>query len=360
MFKILITKTREYIFIILTATIFLLTFTFESISEENIFIIDNVRVEGQLDVNFSRDRYINKAFLDSFQMLMSKILLSKDLTKLSNINIDHIKNLINSFQIKDESYQNDLYNAVFKIFYNDAKVKKLLVKENISYSEPKNISAVFFPVLFVNGKLLDFSENYFYKRWAAIEIENEIINFILPIEDLDDILKMEKMKNEIENFELEDLIEKYNTKNYAFVMMDYENNKLSLYLKTNFNNNKKSKNISYSVNNLNDENKLDSILKELKIKITDIWKSENIINLTSPLSINVEFKYDELKDLKKLKNTFYKISIIDKYSLEELNINHSFFKIYYFGNPKKLSTELLDFGYHLKNDQGKWELYEQE
>ena len=66
MFKYLIARTSNYIFIILIATIFsLITFS-KSFSEENVFIIDNVKVEGAIDVNFSRDKYINKAFLNSF------------------------------------------------------------------------------------------------------------------------------------------------------------------------------------------------------------------------------------------------------------------------------------------------------
>ena len=34
----------------------------------NVFIIDEVEVEGEVDLNFSRDKYINKAFSDSFQI----------------------------------------------------------------------------------------------------------------------------------------------------------------------------------------------------------------------------------------------------------------------------------------------------
>jgi len=43
--------------------------------------------------------------------------------------------------------------------------------------------------------------------------------------------------------------------------------------------------------------------------------------------------------------------------LEEFNINNSLFKIYYYGNPKKLKLELSKFGYQLKDDQGFWQLY---
>ena len=51
------------------------------------------------------------------------------------------------------------------------------------------------------------------------------------------------------------------------------------------------------------------------------------------------------------------MNIIENFSLEEFNINNSFFKIYYYGNPKKLKAELLKFGYKLLNNQGAWQLY---
>ena len=357
MSKNLITTLREYIFVILAVTIFSLISFSKSFSEENVFIIDNVKVQGAIDINFSRDKYINKAFLVSFEILMFRILLSKDLTKISNIKLDKIRNLIDSFQILEETYQKNEYKATFKIFYNDNKIKKLLIKKNISFSQPQNISAVFFPVLFVNDELQNFDENYFYNQWINVEIKNEPINFILPLDDLDDISKIKEMKNRIEEFNVGDLANKYNIKNYVFALLDYRNKQLNIYLKTNFDGNEMSKNISYKLSNIKDESKLHFILKDLKMQITDIWKKANIVNLLMPLSIRIKFQHINFLDLDKLENTFDKISIIDNYALEEFNINHAFFKIYYFGNPKRLRTELLKFGYQLIDEQGHWELY---
>jgi len=357
MYKYFRIKLREYIFIILTATIFSIAFFSKSFSKENVFVIDNVKVKGAINVNFSRDKYINKAFLNSFKILMSKILLSRDLNKINNIKLNKIKNLINSFQILEESYRNDEYKATFKIFYNDIKVIELLKQKNISFSQPKNISAIFFPILFVNEEIQDFYENFFYKQWTAVEINNELINFILPLEDLDDISKIKEMKNRIEELNVDNFVNKYDIKHYVFALIDYQDKKLNIYVKTNFNNNKISKNFLYEVENINDEPSLNYILKDLKLKVTDIWKEENLVNLLMPLSISLQYQHSNLEDLDKLRNIFYKISIIDSYTLEEFNINNSFFKIYYYGNPKKLRSELLKFGYQLKNDQGYWRLY---
>ena len=360
MFNYCINRFREYIFIILTATIFSAAFFSKSFSSENVFTVDNVEVKGNFDINFSRENYINKALSDSFKILMSKILLSEDLRKFNNIGLNDVKFLINSFQINDETYDGDTYRVNLKIFFDDIKVKKLLVEKNVSFSQPKNISAVFFPVFFIDDKLLNYDENYFYNNWQNVDIKNQLISFILPIEDLDDIAKLKEIKNNFDEYEIIDLVKKYNTENYVLLLMEYKNTKLNTYVKTNFDNNNLSKFISYYLKDANDDNRLNVILRELKLKINDIWKSENIVNLATPLIINAKFEYNKIKDLSNLKNILSKMNIIEKYSLEEFNINESFFKIYYYGNPKKLKTELLEFNYHLKNEQGYWEIYKNE
>ena len=290
-------------------------------------------------------------------MLTKKILLRRDLEKVSKINLSKIKKLIKSFQILEESYSKNEYKINIKIFYNESKIKQFLRQENISFSQPENVSAVFFPILYINNEVQTLNENFFYRNWVDAKIENELINFILPLEDLDDISKINKMKNNLEDIKIDTLVNKYNTKNYIFLLMNYEEEILNIYLKTNFNDNQINKNILYKIDNMEDELALNSALIDLKIIITDLWKEENLVNLLLPLAVRVKFEHKNLRDLDKIRKTFNKISIIDSYTFEDFNINNSFFKIYYFGNPKKLKSELFKFGYLLKSDQGFWQIY---
>ena len=288
---------------------------------------------------------------------MKKILLTKDLKKIENISLVKIKKLINSFQIIEESYSKNIYIINLKIQYDDIKVKKLLGKKNISFSQPEKISAVFYPILFSNGDLKSFSENYFYTKWEENVIENQIINFILPLDDLDDITKILQMKDSLEEINVNELIKKYNESNYVIALLDYKDQKLNVHLKVNFENNKINKNILYPIEDINNENNLNFILKDIKLKAIEVWKEQNLINLLMPLSINVLYEHKNIKNFQNLKISLKKISIIDSYDLEEFNIKNSFFKIYYYGNPKKLKSELLKFGYKLKNVEGYWQLY---
>ena len=348
---------RASIIVVLAVFAYLIVPFTNGYSEENVFVVDKIEVEGAINVNFSRDKYIDKAFLVSFEKLMSKILLARDLNKMKNIELIDIKNLVSSFQILEESYRNDEYKATFKITYNEIKIKKLLGKKNISFFQPKNISAIFFPVLFINDEMQDFYENFFYKRWTTTKIKNELINFVLPLEDLEDISQIKKMKNKIEELNVDNFVNKYNIENNVFALMNLQDKKLNVYIKTNFYGSEMSKNISYELIDIKDEPKLNIILRDLKTQINDIWKEENAINFSIPLSLKVKFKLKKLQDLDKLKSVFYKISIIDSFTLGEFNINNAIFEIDYYGNPKKLRTELLEFGYQLRNDQGYWELY---
>jgi len=347
---------KEYIFIFLTATIFLCTTFTKSFSGESVFNVSNIEVKGIINVNFARERFLDKILTNSFESLMTKILLSKDLKKIKSIKIKEIKNLIDSVQILQEEYNKDEYYLKAKVFFDEIKVKKYLAKKGISFSQPEELPAIFYPILFVGDDFKSFDENFFYKNWIETKIDSEIINFILPLEDLDDISKIIKMKNQIEELNIFSLVNKYNVKNFAFTLMNYENNKLHVYLKTSFNSREASKNIVYEINSIDNDLFLKPILKDLKLKITDLWKEENLINVLMPLSISIQFQHSNLENLDKLKNVLHKISIIDKYSLEEYDINNSLFKIFYYGDPKKLRKELLKFGYNLKNNQSYWKI----
>ena len=151
----------KYLIVILTTFIFIFISFTKSFGEENVFTINNVKVKGAIDVNFTREKYLNRAFLNSFEILMNKILLTRDLKNIKNIKLKQIKNLITSFQIIEESYRENIYRANLKITYNEDGIKNLLGQKNISFSLPENISAVFFPIFYINDEIQSFDESFF-------------------------------------------------------------------------------------------------------------------------------------------------------------------------------------------------------
>ena len=117
---------KEYIFIFLTSIILLLIPSTKSFSEESVFTINEVKVKGGIDINFSREKYINSAFSNSFDILMNKILLTSDLKKVEKVKLKDIKNLVSSFKIQEESYREDIYSVEIEVTYSEKKVKEFL------------------------------------------------------------------------------------------------------------------------------------------------------------------------------------------------------------------------------------------
>ena len=78
----------------------------------------------------------------------------------------------------------------------------------------------------------------FRSHWTETKINNELINFILPLEDLEDISKITGMKNRIEELDVDVLVNKYDIKSYVFALIDYQDKKLNIHVKINLNNKK--------------------------------------------------------------------------------------------------------------------------
>ena len=124
-----------------------------------------------------------------------------------------------------------------------------------------------------------------------------------------------------------------------------------------------SKNISYKIDNINDDVKLIEILEDLKMRIIDIWKRENIINLTIPLSIEVKFKYSSLENLYKLKKALsdlrveYLLTIANNqnFILDEEVLNGSQLKVI---NTCSTGLNHIDLDYCKENNIDVWSLKE--
>ena len=93
---------------------------------------------------------------------------------------------------------------------------------------------------------------------------------------------------------------------------------------------------------MDDKSRLNFIINDLKLKILDMWKRANLINIPLPLNIEIKFKHKNLKELNNLEKVLNKIHVVNKYSLEKFDVNNSFFLINYYGDPKKLNDELYD------------------
>jgi len=345
-------KKPIYIFsVIILLSFFLSKYSFAS---SNVFTVKELEVHGKMDLQFSRDIMIEKAFKIAFNNLLSQILASSDYQKIENVNLKEIKKLVKNFKIKKEIFRDNKYKASFDVSFDKGKIIKFLENKNLFYSETIKISALFFPIIVEGNKLFIFSENIFYKQWLVEQDKNDLINYIMPLDDIEELSNLAYSKDTIENLNMTDIAKKYNVENYILFLVNKDRKKLNFYSKIKFQENKKNLNLTFDNVNLENIDSVNKTIKESKIKFNDIWKNFNKVNTSIKLSINLTFKTNDSNEISQFEKTLKKIHDISFFSINKINLNQTIYSIIYNTNPNKLKNSFSNYGYSLIQEKGYW------
>ena len=84
----------------------------------SIFKVSDIQITEPFNADFKKQKVINKAIILAFRKLLSMTISTNEMYKISGFSVEEIKNLIDSFTIKDEKFINDKYYATFEINFN--------------------------------------------------------------------------------------------------------------------------------------------------------------------------------------------------------------------------------------------------
>ena len=79
------------------------------------------------------------------------------------------------------------------------------------------------------------------------------------------------------------------------------------------------KNIDVEKLNLTEEEFYKKIIIEVKKEITNLIKSQNLIDIRAPSFLNVQLKLDKYNNLVELKTRLNKIDLIERFYVKEFN-----------------------------------------
>ena len=139
----------------------------------------------------------------------------------------------------------------------------ILIKKNIKFFENKNIfpslkrNKDFLTILiFIDNdvnKIFLYESNPFYKNWNNRSEKYFLINYILLDEDLEDIKIINENKEDIENYQFEKIIKKYDLNDYIISIIFKNKRELRILSKFYFDENLKIINNKYKDIDLNDQ-----------------------------------------------------------------------------------------------------------
>ena len=325
-------------------------------SSNNIFNVDNIVVKNTANQN--KEKLLDKAFQEGFEKLTKKILINKDLLSVEKTSLKEIKKLVSTYQIieNDEFYEDE--EVKVNLSFDREKINRFFYVKGISYADISDTDVVIFPVLIKNNDFFLFSENYFYNNWSNqyFDEENEFINYVLPIENLEDLQLINSNKNDLESLPIKQILSNYDLKDYIFLIITIKKNKIDIFLKGSISGNRVIKNFSVSSGDEGEDIIYNNAIKEVKREIDEIWKLQNLIDIRTPSFLNTVLEIKKDNDLLNLRKALNKIDLIESYNVMELNTNYAKIKIKYLGKINKIKSKLDNQGIRVIISNNEWKL----
>ena len=323
------------------------------LSDNNIFHVNNIQVNKEK--SNKNENLVNLAFKKAFNDLSKRLLLDKDYERISTSNLELIKSLISYYQITEPKKKDKKDFIYVNVFFDKNKMHNFFYEKNILYSDIKNTEVLFFPLLIYEKKYFIYSKNIFYENWN-LEKNNELIQYILPFENIENIQKINSYKSNIFELNLNDFFKEYENQNKSFAIINIEKDIAKIFIINNFSKKKINKTLSIKKDSLSSTEFNDKIIFEIKKAINDLIKSQNLIDVRTPSFLNVELKINKKSNLVDFTKRLNKIDLIETFYIQELNKDYAFIKIKYLGKINKIISRLKDEKINLKSKNGQWEI----
>jgi len=353
---------KKNIYLCLYIFFFILVFIITEFSTNSVygknFIISDIEIEENYDLNFNKSKVIDKGFIKAFNILIYKTIDTKDLSKFENISLKKIKSLIDNFSILDEKFINKKYKNKFEVQFNRKKILNFFEEKKIISSLPKEIKSFFLPILIDTNKneLYPLNKNIFFNNWNVKKKKYHLINYVLPNEDIEDYLIIKKNIINIENYNFNEIIEKYNLEHNIILIILKDNDIIRIFSKIKFDKKSMLMNNFYNRMDINNEESINSLIMNIKENYEDKWKSLNKFNTSIALPLRLSIESNNIKLSEKLEKTFKEYDLISDYKIEKFNSKITIYKIIFNNSPDKFLEKMLSIGFLIDTTSDIWKL----
>jgi len=329
-------------------------------SNNLIYDVNNVEVSGKINNDLDKKKLIQSAFRKAFLRFVNKTLLKKDALNLYKTKTDTIEDLVFAYQItKDEKTSNKQNILTINVKFNQKKIINFLAENSISYADISNISLTIFPILVTDKNTLIFFENFFYNNWLktndkTINVNDILINYNLALENIEDIQYISSVKENLELLDVKKIISLNEVDNYALLLIYFIDNKFRAFVKTSIQNKEIDKNLNLKIIPNDEIKTYQEAIETLKEEIAQIWKGQNLIDVSTPSFLDLFLDIKQTDDYINLRTIFNSINLIENYSVLQMTNKKMKVRIKYTGKINKLRDRFLDNKINIKIVDNIW------
>jgi len=346
----------QKVYIFFTSYVLFIIFFSTTYLSANTFKVSDIEISAPFQLDFNKNKVIDKGFRAAFYNLISMITVSDDRDKIKNIPLNELKGMIDSFTISKERFINNEYFAELEVTFNKKNTLVLMEKKNIFPSIPVRNKVLLIPVFvdLESDNIYLFTDNIFYEKWNSNIKNYHLLDYFLPSEDLEDLNEVQKNYQSIEDYNFKNLIKKYDIEDYIITIIFKNKNEFKVLSKINLNNNFKVNNKTFEKINLDDDKNFQIILGELKNTYENYWKKNNEINtsIKLPLTISIDSnKYSRIQDFEE---TLDSLDLISDFYIFKFDNKNTIFKIIYNGSPKIFLNDMQKNNFNLVIKNNMW------
>ena len=325
-----------------------------------VFKIENVEITQPYNLYFKKENVIDKAIIESFNILVQRVIKSEDYNKIDVKNINEIKPMLDSFSIVDERFKDNNYSANFSILFNKRDILTFLNKKNIVSSSPIKKKIFFLPIFIdlKNNELSLYNQNRFYIDWNLEQKKTNLLSYYMPGEDLDDYNFIKNNLDNIENFDFNNILSKYNAKEYIVSIFFKDQEKIKVLSRISLNNEFFISNLNFNnIKDINDQNSK-NIISNLKVYYENEWKRVNEINTSIKLPLTITINSKKIDLINKFESELISSDLIYDYSIDSINSDENIYKLIYNGTPDKFLSEFKNKKFKIDISNEIWLLNE--
>ena len=264
--------------------------------------------------------------------------------------------MIETFAIKEEKFVDEVYYIRLNVSFNKKIIFDLLEKKNIFPSLPVKKDIIFMPIILnQNGnKIKMFSENIIYNLWNSNIKKYDLLNYILPTEDLEDLNLVKKNIENLENFEFNEISKKYNIESYIVSIFFIGTDQVRLLTKISFDNKKTLRNTIIKNIDFNSNLEINKLIENLKNTFEDYWKSQNEINTSVKLPLTISVKNSDNIKIYQFEEKLSNIDLIYDFNIYKFDNKNNIYKIIFNGTPDKFIEVMKNNNYEFETVNKIW------
>ncbi len=345
---------RLYIFFTFLALI-IFFFSTEVVKAKS-FEINDIEISQPFEINFDKNKVIDLGFKKAFFELVYSLIKSPDFKKIDNIELNEIKSMIETFSIKEEKFIDQKYYVNLGVSFNKKKIFRYLEKKSIFPSRILKEQFLFIPVI-ISEKGNDisiFSNNPIYADWNKTNKRYQLIKYLLPSEDLEDLNLIKEKLDVIETYDFNEITKKYFLKNSIISLIFKDKNEVRILTKIYNDKNEIIKNDTFKNINLDNETDLNFLIENLKNLFEDTWKKLNEINTSIKVPITIKIKNNDLKKSNNFELFLNEIDMVSDYSIEKFDKEFIFYEVLFNGTVQNFINIMKNENYDLNTQKKVW------